>query len=452
MTTDASSHTPTSVDAILSARWIAPVDQNKTLLTDYSLVVHQQKILDILPTAQALKQYKTNHHSDLQDHLLIPGFINTHGHAAMSLMRGIADDLALQTWLEQHIWPIEAQFVDDSFVYDGTTVAIAEMLKNGTTTFCDMYFSPNASLQAINDHGIKATLFPPILDFPTPWAANANEYIEKALNLLELSRNIPNTSIGLGPHAPYTVSDTPLKEIAELSKQHSLLVQIHVHETAFEVSSSIEKHGIRPLERLLNLGVLGPQTHCVHMTQIDQKDIDVLKQTQSHVVHCPESNLKLASGFCPVHSLKQNGINVSLGTDGAASNNDLDMIGEMKTASLLAKGVAGDASALNCYEALEMATINGAKALGCENTRGSLEVGKDADIVAISMNQLNSQPLYNPISQLVYTVTRDQVTHVWINGKLMLENGQLTTLNEDSLLKKAKHWAQKLNPDSNTHQ
>ena len=442
--TTASLQSNQKVDCILSARWIATVDKDNTLLENHSVVIKDDIIIDVLPTDQIESQYHSVVKYPLGDSLLIPGLINTHGHLAMSLMKGIADDLPLQTWLEQHIWPKESKFVDESFVFDGTRLAMAEMLKTGTTSFADMYFFPDSAIEAVESFGVHATFYPPVLDFPTQWAQNSDEYIAKALALSENYLGHKHIQVGFGPHAPYTVSDAPLIEVAKLAADKNLNVQIHVHETAFEVEQSLQQHQMRPLKRLEKLGVLSTNTQCVHMTQIAEEDVEILKAAGSHVIHCPESNLKLASGFCPINTLKNAGINVALGTDGAASNNDLDLLGEMKTASLLAKGVAQDASAINADESLRMATINGAKALGIEKQRGSLEIGKVADIVAINFDKVGTLPLYNPISQLVYSSNSSVISHVWVGGKCAMSEGKLSFLDEDNLIKIAQKWSQKL--------
>ena len=328
------------------------------------------------------------------------------------------------------------------------------MIQSGTTTFADMYFYPQQSAEAALKAGIRAVCFTPVLDFPTNYAQNANEYIRKAVecndrfNSHPLNQHSINehrlVQIGFGPHAPYTVSDEPLKEITILADQLDMPVQIHLHETAFEVSESLEKFNKRPTQRLADLGFLTERTSCVHMTQIDDSDIALLKKTGASIVHCPESNLKLASGFCPISKLSEAGIPLAIGTDGAASNNDLDMFSETKTAALLAKGVSQDASSIPAIEALTIATLGGAKALGLDEVTGSLKPGKAADIQAIDFNTLSSQPVFDPISHLVYCAKSTQVSYVWVNGQCLLKEGKLTTLNEENLISQAKAWASKI--------
>ena len=373
----------------------------------------------------------------------------------MSLFRGLADDLPLMTWLQEYIWPAEGQHVDESFVAQGTELAIAEMIQSGTTTFADMYFYPQQSGEAALTAGIRAVCFTPVLDFPTNYAQNASEYIRKAVECNDRFKSHPLNqhavngnslvTIGFGPHAPYTVSDEPLKEITMLADQLDMPVQIHLHETAFEVSESLEKFDKRPTQRLMDISFLNERVSCVHMTQINEHDIEILQKTGASVVHCPESNLKLASGFCPIAKLSAANVVVAIGTDGAASNNDLDMFSETKTAALLAKGVSQDASSIPAIEALTMATLGGAKALGLDDVTGSLKVGKAADIQAVNLHALSSQPVFDPISHLVYCAKSTQVSHVWVNGRCLLKDGALTSLNESQLIDQAKVWAQKIN-------
>ena len=440
-------------DLRINAHWIIPIesDSNSAVLTDHCILIKDGIILAIEP--QDSCQIAATETLDLSLQVLMPGWVNAHGHAAMSLFRGLADDLPLMTWLQEHIWPAEGQHVDEDFVKQGTELAIGEMIQSGTTTFADMYFYPQQSAQAALEAGIRATCFTPVLDFPTNYAQNADEYIRKAVECNDRFNNHPlNTDslvqIGFGPHAPYTVSDEPLKEITVLADQLDMPVQIHLHETAFEVSESLEKFSKRPTQRLIDIGFLNERVSCVHMTQIDDSDIQILKKTGASIVHCPESNLKLASGFCPISKLTEAGIPLAIGTDGAASNNDLDMFSETKTAALLAKGVSQDASSIPAIEALTMATLGGARALGLEDITGSLKVGKAADIQAINLNTLSSQPVFDPVSHLVYCVKSTQVSHVWVNGKCLLKDGQLTTLDQEKLISQAQDWANKISAPS----
>ncbi|MCG8311802.1 MAG: TRZ/ATZ family hydrolase [Pseudomonadales bacterium] len=430
------------VDLIVNAKWVVTVNQKAQTFQDHALIIDNEKIIAIEPIDQ--HQYQSDKQLDRRQHILMPGLINAHTHAAMSLFRGLADDLPLMTWLNDHIWPAEAKWVAEDFVRDGTELAIAEMIRGGTTCFNDMYFFPNITARAALDAHIRASLAFPIMDFPSAWAQTADEYIHKGLQLHDDYRSNDLININFGPHAPYTVSDTPLTRVATISVETQMGVHIHLHETAHEVEEAAEKTGQRPIARLNAMGLLTPQLQAVHMTQLTDEEIELLAQTGTHVIHCPESNLKLASGFCPIAKLVAKGVNVALGTDGAASNNDLDMFSEMRTAALLAKGVAGNPAAIPAESALEMATINGAKALGIDDTIGSLEIGKSADFIAVSINAPETTPFYDPVSQLVYATTADKVTDSWVAGKQLMENRKLQTLSSEAILARSEAWQQKI--------
>jgi len=432
------------IELIIKPRWIITVDASNRVLEQHAIVVDDGKIIAILPAQEAEQSYQAGQTVELRNHALLPGFINAHTHAAMALMKGLADDLPLMTWLEKHIWPAEARLVNVDYVYEGAQLAIAEMIRSGTTCFNDMYFFPEACLQAADKAGIRAVLGRLMIDVPTAYAADHEAYLQQGDALYQACQAYPLISTTLAPHAPYTVSDEPLQALLTRAQQQATPLHMHVHETAFEVEQATAQHGERPLARLKRLGLLDQSFMAVHMTQLEAAEIELLAQQNVNVVHCPESNLKLASGFCPVAKLQAAGVNVALGTDGNASNNDLDMLGEMRTAALLGKAVAQDASALPAQEVLRMATINGAKALGLAEVTGSLEIGKAADMVAIDLGQLESQPLYDPVSHIVYGTTREQVTYVWVAGHRLLEERKLLTLDEAELLNKAHYWQSKI--------
>ena len=431
------------IDTLITAKWVIPVEPVGTVHTDYAVAIHEGRIIELLPVKEA-SRYQATSRIDLPDHALLPGLINAHGHAAMSLMRGLADDLPLMDWLTNYIWPTEQKFVNAEFVYDGSLLACAEMLRSGTTCFNDMYFFPEETARAAGQAGMRAVVGLIVINFPSAWAQDADDYISKGIDLHDQLRNNPLISTAFAPHAPYTVADAPLERIRTLAEELDIPIHIHVHETAHEVDESEKELRMRPLERLEKLGLLNPHLVSVHMTQLSDQEITHYASSGAHVVHCPESNLKLASGFCPLHKLQQAGVNVALGTDGAASNNDLDMFSEMRTAALLAKAVANDASAVPAEAVLRMATINGARALGLEQVVGSLEAGKAADLIAVNLSGIESEPLYNPISQLVYATGRDRVSDVWVAGKHLLKARELTTLDTQSILDKARQWHRKL--------
>lgn len=432
------------VDTLIHARWIIPVEPESVTLEHHSLVIDGGRIIDLLPTDLAKQKYQGNTTEDLENHVLLPGLINCHTHAAMTLMRGIADDLPLMDWLQNHVWPLEQKWMSEAFVRDGTDLAIAEMIRGGTTCFNDMYFFPDITAQQSIHNGIRSCVGMIIIDFPTVWAQNSDDYIEKGLRLHDQLRHSSLCTTAFAPHAPYTVSDDPLKKIRIFADELDVPIHMHVHETRHEVEQAQQNSGQRPLQRLHELGLINPSFMAVHMTQLTDEDIDLFAQSGAHIIHCPESNLKLASGICPVAQCISAGINVALGTDGAASNNDLDMFGEMRTAALLAKVVAGDASSIPAMTAVRMATINGAKALSLEHEIGSLTIGKAADVIAVDLSPLETQPVYSPVSACVYSASRQQVTDVWVAGKRLLKQGNLTTINVAELMARISEWQQRL--------
>ena len=437
---------PIKIDLLINSRWIIPVVPENRVFENCALAIDQQKIVGIYPQAEAKSKFDPASVVDLADHILMPGLVNAHGHAAMSLLRGYADDLPLQPWLEEHIWPVEARVLSAEFVADGTNLAMAEMIKTGTTCFADMYFFADTVAEQVQRSGMRSQIGFTVFDFPTAGGKDPDDYIHKGLQLRDSYKGDGLIKIACAPHAPYTVGDETLRRIATYANELDMAVHIHCHETAQEVADSLKLYGNRPLQRLDDLGVLLPQTQLVHMTQIDDNDIRLIQDNNCHVVHCPESNLKLASGFCPVGKLIDAGINVAIGTDSAASNNDLDLFGELKTAALLAKAVANDASVLDAHAALRMATINGAKALGWDDQIGSLEAGKSADMIAVEINSLSQKPLYNPASQLVYCNAGSQVTHSWVAGKALLRERSLVTLDEENLIRRADAWRNQIRP------
>jgi len=431
------------LDLLLLPTWLVPVEPAGVVLKEHGLGIRDGQIVFIGPRDQALR-LTASETRELPGHLLTPGLVNAHGHAAMTLFRGLADDLPLMTWLEKHIWPAEKRWVDEAFVRDGTDLAIAEQLQGGITCFSDMYFYPHIAAERVHSSGLRAQITIPVLDFPIPGARDADEALHKGVELFGDLRHHPRITVAFGPHAPYTVSDENLEKIRLLVDELDAAVHMHVHETASEVQQAVEHRGERPLARLGRLGLLGPRFQAVHMTQIDEADLALLVESNTSVIHCPESNLKLASGFCPVERLWQAGVNVAIGTDGAASNNDLDLLGETRTAALLAKAVAGSASALDAHRALRMATLNGARALGLDDCIGSLQLGKAADLVAFDLSRLAQQPVYDPVSQLIYASGRDCVTHVWVAGKHLLDAGRLTRFDAIELSAMARDWGARI--------
>lgn len=428
------------IDTLISARWVLPIEPSGAVLEHHSIAIDAGRIIALLPTTDAQVSYAAHEHIELNQHVVMPGLINLHTHAAMNLMRGLSDDLPLMTWLNEHIWPAEAKHVAPAFVKDGTQLACAEMLRGGVTCFNDMYFFPDASAQAVDQAGLRAMIGMIALEFPTAYAADADDYLRKGLEVRDTYRDHARIGFSMAPHAPYTVSDKTFEKILTLAEQLETPIHIHVHETQDEINQSLAEHQLRPLARLQKLGLLSPSVIAAHMVHLTPDEIALCAERGVNIAHCPISNLKLASGIAPTTALLKKGINIGLGTDGAASNNRLDLMGEMRMAALLAKGASGDATALPAHQALAMATLNAAKALGLDQSIGSLKVGKLADIVAIDLSALETAPLYDVASHLVYAVGREQVTDVWVGGKRLLNQRMLTTLDAHELSAKAAHW------------
>ena len=434
------------IDLLVTPRHLVPVEPANLVVEQAAIAIDQGRIVAILPRSEAATAYAPREHLDLPDHVVLPGLVNAHTHAAMSLLRGLADDLPLMDWLQQHIWPAEGAHVSRQFCTDGVQLAMAEMIRSGTTCFNDMYFFPDVTAAEVDKAGMAASVGLIVLDFPTAWAADAETYIHKGREVHDQLKGHPRIRTLFAPHAPYTVSDAPLRKLRIFANELGIGVHMHVHETAGEVAMAIDADGRRPWQRLRELDMLGPDFVAVHMTQLTADEIIEAGEHRISVAHCPESNLKLASGFCPVSALLKAGVNVALGTDGAASNNDLDLLGEMRTAALLAKAVANDAQALPAAQALHAATLGGAKALGMETDIGSLVPGKRADFIAIDLSAASTQPVYNVLSQVVYAASRDQVTHSYVNGRALMRERRLMTLDEPAILAHAAEWRRHIRP------
>jgi len=435
---------PQAISALLSARWIVPVEPEGQVLEYHAIAIQDDRILAILPQDEAMARFSAEACLDFETHVLIPGLVNTHTHASMTLLRGLADDLPLMAWLQDHIWPTETRWVDPEFVRAGTRLAIAEMLRGGTTCVNENYFFPDVQAATYKRHGFRALVGLPVIDFPTAWARTQDEYFEKGLEVHDNWRRNPLVSTCFVPHAPYTVNDAAFERIRMLSDQLDLVVHCHIHETAHENTEAMKQHGSRQLARLDRLGLVNDRLMAVHMTDLTDAEIALCAERGVSVAHCPESNLKLASGFCPTHKLQQAGVNLALGTDGCASNNDLDMFGEMRTAALLAKGVSGDASALDAASTLRMATLGGARAMGLGDRIGSIEPGKLADLTCVDMDPLETQPMYHAISQLVYATGRHQVSDVWIGGVRKLDAGALVDMDVAAIRAKTRQWRERI--------
>ncbi|MEO8847013.1 MAG: TRZ/ATZ family hydrolase [Casimicrobiaceae bacterium] len=428
------------VDTRIDARWFVPIDRDGAL-PDHSLLVDDERIVALLPRAEADERYAAREHVDLAlHHVVMPGLVTAHTHAAMTLMRGIADDVALHAWLREHIWPRESAHVSAEFVYDGTAIAAAEMLCGGTTCCSDMYFHADAAARAYLAAGMRAVLAAPVIDFPMAGAADADAHLTRGLAVRDAFRTSTRLSFALAPHAPYTVGDDSWRKVVTLAHELDLPIETHLQETRGEVDTALAADGCTPLARLDRLGVTGPSLVAVHAVHLGEGDLDILAQHGCHVVHCPTSNLKLAAGIAPVAAYAARGVNVALGTDGAASNNRLDMFGEMRLAALLAKGLSGDASLLPAQAVLRMATQNGADAYGLGARIGSLAAGKFADVIAIDLSTIATQPCYDPVSQLVYAAGREHVTDVWVGGERVVASRVPTRIDVDTLAAHAHRW------------
>jgi 5-methylthioadenosine/S-adenosylhomocysteine deaminase len=429
---------------IISASWIFTSNSEGQLLSDYSIVIENDKIIDLVPQDKVFDEYEANDTYQLTDYILIPGLINTHTHAAMSLFKGFADDLPLQDWLNDYIWPAEKEFINSSFVKDGSILALSEMIKSGVTTFNDMYFFPDATAEAVKELGVRSNIGLVVLDFPTNYATDPEDYLLKGFEFRDKWRNEELITTSIAPHAPYSVSDEAFTLINTYSEELSINIHTHLHETQWEIEDSIEKYGITPVQRLNNLGIIGPSLMAVHCVHLNDQDMATLAKNKASIVHNPSSNMKLGSGIADIAKMLKQNLNISLGTDSSASNNRLDIMEEMRLAALLIKGSTKSPESFSANEAIKMATINGAKALGLESIIGSIEKNKKADLVAIDLNSIENQPIYNPLTTLVYSSSRSDVSYVWIDGEIKLKDKKLVKIDEERIIQLAKKWQRKL--------
>jgi len=428
-----------TVDSLLLAAHVIPIEP-RGALADHAVAISGGRVVAVLPRAEALARYEAKGVVDLGRHALIPGLVNLHCHMAMSLMRGIADDVPLMPWLEKHIWPVEGRQVSDEFVHDGSLLAMAEMLRAGVTCVNDMYFFPEASARAALRAGMRASLGIIAVEFPSAYAADASSYLQKGFATRDAYKGEPLLSFCLAPHAPYTVADETLKRIVVLAEELDLPIHTHVQETAGEIEQGVAQHHARPVERLRRLGLVGPRLIAVHAVHLDDRELDLFAREHVCVAHCPSSNMKLASGIARIAEMRSRGIAVGFGTDGAASNNRLDVLTEMRTGALLAKAASGDATVLGAQEVLEMATIEPARALGLEAQIGSIVPGKSADLAAVELGSLETLPCFDPLSHLVYAAGREHVTHAWVAGEMRLDDRRLTAIDEGDLAARVQWW------------
>ncbi|MEJ2087153.1 MAG: TRZ/ATZ family hydrolase [Gammaproteobacteria bacterium] len=444
-------HPPIPADLVINAGWLVPMSSGAdpgepATITDGAVAIADGRIVGVGTRQEIAGRFDATSTLSLAEHVLLPGLVNAHGHAAMTLLRGSSEDTPLQAWLTEQIWPLEAKWVDESFVRDGVRLALAEMIHAGITCFADMYFFPEIIAAEARAAGIRSQVCIPVIEFANAWCANSEEGFHKGLALHDQYRNDPLIDVAFGPHGVYSVTDDDLAKILMYSEELDVNVHIHLHENAAELAQNQDKFGTSGIRHLHQRDLLGPRLQAVHVTQIEPQEIELLAEANVQVVHCPTSNAKLASGICPVTALLGSGINVALGTDGAASNNTLDMLGEARLASLLAKLDRADAAALPARVALGMATSGGARALGRGDQTGSLVEGLAADLIAVDMHDVRHHPLYDPVAQLIHTSSGSSVTHVWVNGRCLMEAGRLTTLDEAAVLNTAEAWRRRIRP------
>jgi len=437
-----------SVDTLVSARWIIPVEPSNCVLESHSIAIRDGRIIAIVPTAAARERFAAASSIERPRHALLPGLVNAHTHSPMTLLRGCAEDRPLMPWLREVVWPLEQRWVDPGFVRDGAQLAIAEMLRGGVTCFGDMYFWPDVIARTAAESHMRAALGLVIIDAATNWCSTTDEYFDKGLRLHDEYRGDPLISTFLAPHSPYAVGDQTLQRISRVADELELNVVTHLHESQAEVRESIERHGVRPLARLQKLGLATPQLVAVHFVHATAEDIEILAAAAASVVHCPESNLKLGNGVCPLPQLLENGIPVAIGTDGAASNNDLDVLSEVRMAGLLAAGVSGSPGAVSAADLLRLATLEGARALGLGDCTGSLAPGKWADICCIDLTAPRSQPVHDVTTTIVYACTSSQVTDTWVAGRHVFCDGTLFYIDEARLDDCAETWRRRLGDEA----
>jgi 5-methylthioadenosine/S-adenosylhomocysteine deaminase len=433
-----------NVETVISASWIFTANKDDKLLENHSVVIEGGVIVDIVESDSVFNIYQANEVYQLTDQLLIPGLINAHTHLAMSLLKGYADDMKLSVWLNNHIWPAEKSIVSPQFVSDGSRLAMAEMLKGGITTFNDMYFYPHSTAEVSEEIGMRANIGLVVLDFPTGYASDPQDYLNKGLNFRDTWRDNSLITTSIAPHAPYSVSDESFSMIGTYANQLQMTVHTHLHETEAEVNESLQKFNMTPIQRLDKLGILGPNVTAAHCVHLNDTDISILEKNQVNVIHNPSSNMKLGSGVANIKALCEKSLNIGLGSDSSASNNRLDIITEIRSTLLLHKGKNQDAEFLSPIDVIKMATINSAKAIGLDEKIGSIEVGKKADITVINLNSIECQPCYDPLSTFVYSADKNSVSHVWVDGDIKVKKHFLVNIDEDKLLHNTKLWQRKI--------
>lgn len=439
------------VNQLIEARWGVPMSHPHPEIMEHWAVAVSEGVIVATGPADRLKQiYTSDEHIQLTKHVLLPGFINAHAHSPMVLLRALSDDVRLKNWLEDCIWPAEKSLISQSFIEDGMCLAIAEMLRTGTTCINEHYFMPSIAAQTCQTMGMRAVIGLWVGDIQLPWAPSVDACFEAGLTLLDQAQFSDIIQFSWAPHSPYLLNDTELKKLASYSHSTQLPVHIHCHETQHEIEHSMRTLGLRPLARLAASGLLNEKLILVHMVETNQEDLAQLVTAGAHVITCPKSNAKLASGHAPLLEIRSAGVNVGLGTDSAASNNSLDMLEECRMMALLNKAVTRNPAALSAYECLYAATMGNAHALGLEAQVGSIDVGKKADLIAFNLDSLNTYPHHHPIAQLVYAAHSQQISHVWTQGRLRIKEGSFVDIDEQKLKRIAKHWSDKTSQFSHT--
>ena len=432
------------VDLVVAGGIVLTADQDWNIYDPGAVAVDGGAIVGLGPREEVEQAYRGRERIDASGRLIMPGLINAHTHAPMTLFRGIADDLPLETWLHKYIWPAEAKWLSPDFVRLGTQLAAAEMIRSGTVLFCDMYFFEDDIAEVCQEAGLRVVVGGALVDFPNANYKTPEEGLKYSEDLLRKWDNDSLVVPSIQPHSPYAASSGLMQQGKALADQYGAPYLLHVSETQSEVRESIEKYGRTPVGRLADLGVLGPTTVAIHGVHLTDEDIQLLARYQAGVAHCPESQMKLASGFTPVPKLLEAGVKVGLGTDGAASNNDLDMFGEMGTAAKVHKVITGDPTAMPARQALSMATLEAARVLGLDDRLGSLEVGKRGDIIILDLDVPHMVPMYNVTSHLVYAAHSSDVRTVIIDGRVVMRDRELLTLDEGDIFARAREISREI--------
>lgn len=427
-------------DLIIQGGSILTMDNWMSILENQSIAIAGGRILDIYPQNQDI--YEAEELIDATGCLVIPGLINTHSHIPMTYFRGLADDLPLDIWLNKYIWPLEAKLINHDFIYDASLHGAAEMIKHGIVLTNDMYFQMRAIADACSSLGLRVIVSEAMIDAKD--TAAKHPIGTKLLELKEEFRDNELVSFSLAPHAIYTCGTQTLARVAELAQEHNLLIHSHLSEAEAEPYNCLKEHGMRPVHYLKSLGILESKAVFAHGIWVDNAEMELLAESGASIALCTDSNLKLSSGIAPIKAYRDAGVNLALATDGVASNNNLDLFAEMDFTAKLHKAINRDPSFLRAEEMLRMVTIDAARALGLEDQTGSLEQGKAADLIIIDTENLESQPLYNPYSHLVYAIGAHSVRDTVINGRVVMRDRKLTKVSEQDLIARAKEYKAKL--------